>query len=108
MKLITIVANDNHGLDTDAYAYKIVVPDDLSHDDITKNIKAATLEFCKTPEGRRVYEDNCNSFNIGDFFDSVPSYIMANHNIYLPEQINCMTVDFNEQLIDEIGMTVDL
>lgn len=108
MKLTTIVATDNHGLDADTYVHKILVPDDLSDEDVMINIKSAALEFCQTPEGRRVYEDNCNSFNIGDFFDSVPLNIMSNHKIYFPERTNCIAVDFNEQLVDGIGMTVDI
>ena len=108
MRLMTIVSTDNHGIDTDTYVHKILVPDGISDKDIMNNIKSAALEFCQTPEGRKLYEDNCNSFNIGDFFDSVPLNIMANHKIYLPEQRDCIAIDFNEQLVDGIGMTVDL
>lgn len=54
----------------------------LPKDEIIPAIKAAAQEFLNTPEGRKVWEDNCGNFNYGDFDLNVPNGICLHHGFY--------------------------
>lgn len=45
------------------------------NDDILDLVKKATEEYLKTEEGRKIYEDNCNDFDLIDFDNYVPNSI---------------------------------
>lgn len=54
---------------------------DMSPDDLRKAIKAASLEYCLTDQGRKTYINNCHCFNYGDFSTYVTNDICARHGI---------------------------
>ena len=70
--------------------------------DLDSAIHAAATEFCKTEEGRKVFDHNCESFNWGDFALHVSNEICEKHGF---KQVNYIDtdefVDFNKQLVDE-------
>ena len=100
-----IVALDRDGLDTRIVVITVNVDEGV---DVEKAIKAACTEYCKTEEGRKTYEGNCNCFNWGDFDTYVPNDICRKHGFSKAGlEIQAEEVDFNEQLVDEYDIIGD-
>ena len=97
IKVIPVV--DQDGLNVKVMVLSIDVDDGV---DVYKAVQAACTEYCKTAEGKKTYEGNCNSFNWGDFEAYVPNSICGNHGIRKIDSFMCENeIDFNQQLVDE-------
>lgn len=106
MKTVTLIATEygveNHGLDNRVMALDITVEIDAwSDDNILNAIKDAAKEYCLTEDGKKTYDGNCNNFNIGDVIAYIPKAILQRHGIISIKEKDTMTIDFNEQLVDE-------
>lgn len=101
-KTRNIIAIEYDGRDVQALMIELSI---LSNDpsfDIRKAVKDACVEFARTPDGRKAYEDNCGSFNWGDFVAYVPDEICRNHGFErIMDTLSQIKVDFNEQLVAE-------
>ena len=88
------------------FCFLINAEDDMTPDDILKAIKMASVEYCSTPEGIKVYEGNHHHFNYGDFNTYVPNRICKKYGISKDKtKYNCLDLqmDFNgrnERLVD--------
>lgn len=106
MKTVTLIATEygveNHGLNNHIIALDITIENDTwSDDNVLNAIKDAAKNYCLTDDGKRTYDGNCNSFNIGDLIAYVPKAILQQYGIISIEEKDTMTIDFNEQLVDE-------
>ena len=106
MKTVTLIATeynvDNHGLNNRVIALDITVENNAwSDNDILNAIKDASKEYCLTDDGRKTYDRNCCNFNIGDVIAYVPKEILQHHSIISIEEKDTVTLDFNEQLVNE-------
>lgn len=80
----------------------ISAKDGMISKDVLESIKKASTEYCTTPEGRMIYENNCNCFNYGDFDVYVPNVICKKYGISKNDsKYNYIEpVCFDEQLVD--------
>lgn len=78
MTKYAIPACEQDGLHMRGFCFFINAKDGMTPDDVLEAIKQACVEYCSTPEGRKVYEDNCKHFNYGDFDTYVPNSICKN------------------------------
>ena len=106
MKTVTLIATEygatNHGLNNNMIALDITIKNDAwSDDDILDAIKNTAKDYCLTDDGKRTYDDNCNNFNIGDLIAYVPKATLQQHGIIFIEEKDTISMDFNEQLVDE-------
>ena len=101
-----IVALDRDGIETRLLT---IVVDILSDGiDLREAVRNACTEYCKTEEGKKVYEDNCNSFNWGDFELHVPNSICEKHGfVKVSMDMQDDEFDFNEQLVNEFDIFED-
>ena len=91
-----IVAQDQDGLDVRTSVFVLEAPAEV---DIVKAVKAACKEFCETETGKKIYEENGNCFNWGDFDTNIPDSICQKHGFSrIDFSMRTMDVDFNEQL----------
>lgn len=101
---VTIVATSQEGIVSTCVINYMVDNDRLpSMDDVKDAIHKAVRDYCRTKEGKEIYEGNRNSFNWGDLIICVPSSILEAHGLYQVEDNPCdvMEVDFDEQLVEE-------
>lgn len=97
--LVTLPVIKRDGLNVKTMVLTLDVDEGI---DIDAAIRAACTEYCKTEEGKRTYEGNCNSFNYGDFEAHVPNSICGNYGFRKIDSVIIETErDFNEQLVDE-------
>jgi hypothetical protein len=97
VKIIPVV--DRDGLNVKVMILSLDVDKGV---DVYKAVEAACTEYCKTEEGKRTYEGNCNSFNWGDFETYVPDEICRKHGVRKIDSFMCEDeIDFNQQLVDE-------
>lgn len=106
MKTVTLIATeygvDNHGLNNRTIALDITTENDTwSDDDVLNAIKDAAKDYCLTDDGKKTYDGNCNNFNIGDLIAYVPKTILQQHGIISIEEKDTISMDFNEQLVNE-------
>ena len=109
MKKVIITAIEeyagNHGLSSNIHHIALNVQDDMSTDDIKDAMSKAATDYCKTPEGKQVYQENCNCFNIGDFDTHVPNDICKKYGIEkIDSDTSFGTIDFNTELVDEFEL----
>lgn len=106
MKTVTLIATeygvDNHGLNNSVIALDITIENDAwSDNEVLDAIKTTAKNYCLTDDGKKTYDGNCNNFNIGDFIAYVPKDILQQHGIISVEEKDTISIDFNEQLVDE-------
>lgn len=106
MKTVTLIATEygaaNHGLNNNIVTLNITIKNDAwSDDEVLDAIKDAAKDYYLTDNGKRTYNGNCNNFNIGDLIAYVPKAILQQHGIISIEEKDTITMDFNEQLVDE-------
>ncbi len=78
-----------------------VLDDNTSDFDIRSAVEKAVCDYLCTPEGKRVYDYNCESFNWGDFEANVPNEICQKYGFEKIEPVaNILEVDWDEQLAD--------
>ena len=107
-KNVTIIAEDigadNHGIGNRTAVFDITVDSSWSEDQIMPTLRDIAKEYCLTEDGKKTYDSNCNSFNIGDLTLYVPTEIFIKHGIYPKFRTNltdAISIDFNEQLVEE-------
>lgn len=97
-----IAAVEAVGCDTKTIIIELLVSPDVT--DVTKAIRNACTEYCKTNEGKKTFEGNCNCFNWGDFDTYVPSDILKRHGIIKLDSTPSTEVIFDEMLVDEFDI----
>ena len=97
-RLVCMVLRDQDGLDV--HTSELIIRTELSDDEILPAIMAASKDYLDTPEGRKVWENNCHNFNFGDFDVNVSNKFCIPHGFYRVDQEmdSSMEVDFNMQL----------
>lgn len=113
-KNITIVAEDagadNHGIGNRVTTFEITVDDSWSESQIMFALRNIAKEYCLTDDGKKTYNNNCRCFNIGDLTLYVPTEIFIEHGIFPKFRTNptdTISMDFNEQLVDESDIFPD-
>lgn len=98
--LQTIIAIEQDGLDTRAIALNFEVPN--KQFDLKKAVMTAATEFCKTKEGRKMYDYNCSYFNWADFAMSVPNEFCLRFGFSkVDDALADLMVNWDEQLVNE-------
>ena len=106
MSIITITAIERDGFDIRTLTIPIQVND--KNINLKEAIQKACTYYAKTEEGRRTYEYNCNLFNWSDFESEVPNEICRMFGFEkMEEHKGDLTVDWDEQLVDESGLEED-
>lgn len=68
---------------------------------IEKAIHSACEEYISTDEGKKVYADNGNCFNWGDFAANVPNDLCRKYGFIIDNVLHSdMVVELNDQLVD--------
>lgn len=68
---------------------------------INTAVRLASKEYCMTEKGKTEYENNCHSFNWGDFDLLVPREICRKYGFVKTNSDVANVFDFNEQLVNE-------
>lgn len=95
-----VIAVDQNGLEMEAYAY-IFEADEQT--DIETLARQAAIEYCRTPEGAKVYQENGRCFDWGDF-NFIPDNICKKYGFRQRYFTPSITVDFNERLVTDEDM----
>lgn len=102
---VVVTPVDRDGLDFTLHNISLNVKEGMSLKDVKEAISKASVEFCQTEEGRKVFSNNNNSFNYGDFDIYVPNEICKKYGIEKVDFIcSFMETDFNEELVDEADL----
>lgn len=102
MKNVTISAIEQDGRHTRCLSIDLSVRDGMSQEEVVDAIMKASTEYCRTEEGRKTYEGNCNNFNYGDFEAYVPDEICEKFGIKkIDSMITTFEVVFDSQLVSE-------
>lgn len=76
-KTIIYILTDRDGLNIRTHAMCIKTA--LNAESLEQAIKDASKEYLNTDAGRKVWDENCENFNYGDFMAYTPSDICARH-----------------------------
>ena len=100
MRKEIITAVETKGIDSCVSTYVFTVLDDDI--DLTETIKEAATCYINTDIGYQEFQHNCQCFNWGDFYSSVPNSFLLSFGIQKDEMdVSGTTVDFDEQLVSE-------
>ena len=99
--LRNIVAIRRDGFDVNVFTFIVDVPN--AYFDLESAVKAATIDYLKTPEGRRVFERNCCEMNWADFCFYVPNSFCEKHGFkkVKTDVLPNIIVNWDEELVDE-------
>ncbi len=98
--LRNIIAIEYDGRETRAISISFEVPD--KDFDLVSAVRKAAMDFCRTEEGSRVYEFNCNCFNWADFEVSVPNSICEKYGFKKVDScLSDIVVSWDEHLVDD-------
>lgn len=97
-----IVAIDQDGLEVEAYVHVLEAKKGTN---VEEAAHQAAVEFCRTPEGAKIYQENGGCFNWGDF-SFVPNCICQNHGFSKGFLSHGIKVDFNEHLVSDKDLEV--
>ena len=98
--LCTVVAIERDGLDVRVLSLQFDVPN--AEFDLKDAVCKASTDYCKTSDGRMVYEDNCSYFNWADFARYVPQEICEKYGFRrIDSVVSDIEVDWDEQLVDD-------
>jgi hypothetical protein len=96
--LENITAVERDGFDIRVLTISLNVEEGV---DLKDAIQKASIEFCQTEEGRKIYEYNYQAFNLADFEMHVPNSICQKYGI---EKLDSITMeedmDWDEQLVN--------
>lgn len=97
-RLVSVILRDQDGLNV--HISELIIRTGLPDNEIIPAIMAASEDYLNTPEGRRVWEDNCHNFNFGDFDVNVSNKFCTPHGFYRVDQEmdSFIEVDFDTQL----------
>ena len=100
MRKEIITAVETKGIDSCVSTYVFTVLDDDI--DLIETIKEAATCYINTDIGYQEFQHNCQCFNWGDFYSSVPNSFLLSFGIQKDEMdVSGTTVDFDEQLVSE-------
>lgn len=103
--LQTIIAIERDGMDVRAISLSFDVPN--QEFDLVSAVKATALAYCKTDQGKAVYDYNCSHFNWADF-DSVPDEFCEQYGFKkVDTALGDIIVDWDEQLVDDSKLEVE-
>ena len=99
--LKTVVAIERDGLDIRTLTLQFDVP---SKDfDLISAVKNAATDYCKTEEGKNVYEYNCSYFNWADFAMNVSNKFCERYGFKMLDAVcEDIEVNWDEQLVNDI------
>lgn len=103
MNKFTFVAVDENGDYQYNFGINLDAEDGMKPDEIEEAIKKASVEFCRTETGRRIYDRNGGSFTYEDFSRYVPNDICKKYGIEKAGEHDriIVTEPLEEQLVDE-------
>lgn len=104
--LRTVVAIEHDGLDIRVLTLQFDVP---SEDfDLRDAVCKASTDYCKTQDGKKIYEYNCSYFNWADFAINVPQEFCERHGFKkIDSATSDIEVDLDEQLVDDSEIEKD-
>lgn len=98
--LRTVVATERDGLDIRVLTLQFNVPNEDF--DLRNAVCKAATDYCKTPDGKRIYEYNSLDFNWADFAVNVPQEFCERYGFQIIDSTAPdIEVDWNEQLVDD-------
>jgi len=96
--IVTITAIERDGFDVRILTVNLNVIDENIN--VKKAISDACREYITTPEGKRVYENNGDCFNLADFEVNVPNIICKRYGFEkITSQMADYCLDWDEQLV---------
>ena len=101
--LQTVIALERDGLEVRAISILFDVPN--KDFDLLKAAKSAATDYCKTAEGKRIYEYNCSQFNWADFEMSIPNEFCERYGFKKVDSVLAdIIVDWDEHLVDDFAL----
>ena len=98
--LRTVVAIERDGLDIRVLTLQFDVPGEEF--DLKEAVYKAATDYCKTTDGRKIYDYNCSYFNWADFATSVPQEFCEKYGFKrIDSAVSDIEVDWDEQLVDD-------
>lgn len=98
--LQTVVAIERDGRDFRSLAITFDVP--YKEFNIVTAVKAAATDYCKTTDGKNVYDYNCQQFNWADFEVNVPNEICERYGFKKVDSVlGNIEVNWDEHLVDD-------
>lgn len=104
--LRTVVAIERDGLDVRVLTLQFDVPS--KEFDLKDAVCKAATDYCKTTDGRKIYDYNCSYFNWADFAMSVPQKLCEKYGFKkIDPATSDIEVDWDEQLVDDAQIEDD-
>ena len=98
--LRTVVAIERDAMDVRVLTLQFDVPNAAF--DLKDAVRKASTDYCKTPDGKGIYEYNCSYFNWADFAMSVPQEFCEKYGFKrIDSVVGDIEVDWDEQLVDD-------
>ncbi len=98
--LRTVVAIDRDGLDVHVLTIQFDVPSEEF--DLKDAVYKAATDYCKTQDGRKIYDYNCSYFTWADFATIVPQEFCVKYGFKrIDPAVSDIEVDLYEQLVDD-------
>lgn len=90
-----VIAVDQSGMETEAYIHVFEAAEQI---DIEALARLAAVEYCRTPEGAKAYQESGRCFNWGDF-TFIPDGFCKKYGFRKRFFTPVITVDLNEKLV---------
>jgi hypothetical protein len=98
--LRTVVAIERDAMDVRVLTLQFDVPD--AKFDLKDAVCKASTDYCKTPDGKKIYDYNCSYFNLADFAMSVPQEFCERYGFKrIDSVVSDIEIDWDEQLVDD-------
>ena len=106
-KIMSVAAIERDGLDIHVQTILFEVPNENFN--LEYWVRKAAADYCRTEEGRSLYEYNCGYFNWGDFAAAVPNSFCEKYGFRKIEEgvLSDITVDFDELLVEDLKCDED-
>ena len=97
----TVIATEYDGRDETILVLNFLIPEKGFN--LESAIKAAATDFCKTDEGKALFEGNCNWFNWGDVAVHLPAAFLEKHGVKMltDNLVPDLLANFDQNLVDE-------
>ena len=96
----TVTAIERDGLNLRLLTMVFEVPS-RSDFDLMDALRKAVNDFCRTEEGRKVYEYNCGYFNLADIDMSLPKEWLEKYEIEYIDTCPSYEIDWDESFCTE-------
>ena len=102
MAIKTLTAVERDGFRMRLLTMVFEVPDEKF--DLVGTIRKAVTDYCRTEEGRNVYEYNCRCFNLADVEVSFPKERFEKYGIRYVDSFltDGGDVEWDEQFVDDL------